>query len=122
MHYPDNRALVARGSLTFWFDEESIAVWRQTERREGSGTRRFDNQRVEAIVGAGPTPIHAPMPESIPYFEKHADMRGELHDLFDEIRGLGADAHERLERIEKEIWGTWAEVEAAVNRHGAGSD
>lgn len=32
-----NRALVARGSLTFWFDEESIAVWRQTERREGSG-------------------------------------------------------------------------------------
>jgi len=69
-----NRALVARGSLTFWFDEESIAVWRQTEPTGGSGRPRlysdtaiqcalvlrcvfrlslragFDNQRVEAIV------------------------------------------------------------------------
>ncbi len=36
-----NRALVARGSLTFWFDEESIAVWRQTKRTEGSGRPRL---------------------------------------------------------------------------------
>ncbi len=36
-----NRALVARGSLTFWFDEASIAVWRQTKRTEGSGRPRL---------------------------------------------------------------------------------
>jgi len=35
-----NRALIARGSLTFWFDEDSIAAWRQTERTEGSGRPR----------------------------------------------------------------------------------
>jgi hypothetical protein len=35
-----NRALIARGSLTFWFNEDSIAAWRQTERAEGSSRPR----------------------------------------------------------------------------------
>ncbi len=33
-----NRALVARGRLTFWFDEGAIAGWRNTEQRTGPGT------------------------------------------------------------------------------------
>ena len=33
-----NRALVARGRLTFWFDEDAIAGWRNTEQRTGPGT------------------------------------------------------------------------------------
>ena len=35
-----NRALVARGRLTFWFDEDAIAGWRNTEQRTGPGTPR----------------------------------------------------------------------------------
>lgn len=60
--------------------------------------------------------------ESIRYFEEFDGMRGELHDLFDEIREIDADSRRRIEAIEKGIWDTWAEVEAAVERHGAGSD
>jgi hypothetical protein len=36
-----NRALVARGQLTFWFDEAAIAGWRNTELRSGPGTPRI---------------------------------------------------------------------------------
>ncbi len=36
-----NRALVARGRLTFWFDEDAIAGWRNSERRSGPGTPRI---------------------------------------------------------------------------------
>ncbi|MCP4202310.1 MAG: hypothetical protein GY769_10285 [bacterium] len=60
--------------------------------------------------------------DSIEYFEQYDEMRGELHGLFDAIRELGDDARIRMESIEKSIWGTWSEVEAAVARHGGGSD
>jgi hypothetical protein len=36
-----NQALVARGQLTFWFDEDAIAGWRSTELRSGPGTPRI---------------------------------------------------------------------------------
>ncbi len=36
-----NRALVARDRLTFWFDEDAIAGWRNTELRSGPGTPRI---------------------------------------------------------------------------------
>lgn len=35
-----NRALVARGRLTLWFDEEAIAAWHHRDRSEGSGRPR----------------------------------------------------------------------------------
>ncbi len=38
-----NRALVARGQLTFWFDEDAIAGWRNTEPRSGPGTPKIDS-------------------------------------------------------------------------------
>ena len=41
-NWPDyNRALVSRGRLTFWFDEDAIAGWRNTELRSGPGTPRI---------------------------------------------------------------------------------
>ncbi len=58
--------------------------------------------------------------ESIRYLEEHDEIRGEMHDLFDRIRGVSADARTRIEAVEKSIWGTWAEVEAAAERHGGG--
>ena len=36
-----NRVLVARGRLTFWFDEDAIAGWRNTEQRSGPGAPRI---------------------------------------------------------------------------------
>ena len=35
-----NQALVSRGRLTFWFDEDAIAGWRSTELRSRPGTPR----------------------------------------------------------------------------------
>ena len=60
--------------------------------------------------------------ESIPYLEEYPELRGEIHDLFDEIRAVSADARMRIESIEKGIWDTWAEVEATVERHGGDLD
>ena len=37
-NWPDyNRALIARGSLTFWFDEDAVAAWRNTDPHKGPG-------------------------------------------------------------------------------------
>ena len=57
---------------------------------------------------------------SIGFFAEHGDLRGELHELFDEIRESSPDARERLEGHEGAIRDTWADVEAAVARNGAG--
>ena len=32
-----NRALIARGRLTFWFDEDAVAAWRNADPPEGPG-------------------------------------------------------------------------------------
>ena len=32
-----NRALIARGRLTFWFDEDAVAAWRNADPPKGSG-------------------------------------------------------------------------------------
>ena len=49
----------------------------------------------------------------IPVTDKHSELRGEMHDLFDQI-ALSADSTEYKTKL-KAIWDTWAEVEAAVN-------
>ena len=37
-NWPDyNRALIARGSLTFWFDENAVAAWRNADPNKGPG-------------------------------------------------------------------------------------
>jgi len=50
---------------------------------------------------------------SLPFFSKHAQLRGEMHALFEEIRSLNEQSKIDLESIEKEIWGSWAKVETA---------
>jgi len=40
-NWPDyNRALIARGRLTFWFDEEAVVAWRNTDPQCGRGAPR----------------------------------------------------------------------------------
>src|ERR1041385_8777350 len=36
-----NRALINRGRLTIWFDEQAIMAWRNTEPRQGPGAPRI---------------------------------------------------------------------------------
>lgn len=50
---------------------------------------------------------------------KYDDLRGELHQLFDQIRARGGEARKELESLEEQIWGTWKEVEEAARAHGA---
>jgi hypothetical protein len=38
-HY--NRALIARGGLTFWIDEAALTTWRNTQARLGTGAPRI---------------------------------------------------------------------------------
>jgi len=57
--------------------------------------------------------------ESIPFFERFPDLRGEMHLLFDEIRGRGAETQVELERIEASIWDSWLEVESVAADYGA---
>lgn len=55
--------------------------------------------------------------ESVAFLEQHAELRGELHDVFDAIRAKGEKPREGLERVEAGIWETWAGVEASKNAH-----
>ncbi len=50
--------------------------------------------------------------QMIPFVEKYPDLRGEMHDLFDQFeKGDEADIFKPLL---KAIWDTWAEVEEAM--------
>ena len=50
---------------------------------------------------------------SVPFFERHSDLRGELHDVFELIRAYGGEDQAALEEHEQAIWSTWRKVEAA---------
>jgi hypothetical protein len=57
--------------------------------------------------------------ESIPFFEEFADLRGEMHELFDQIRSRDVETRDALERAEVPIWDSWREVEAVAADYGA---
>lgn len=59
---------------------------------------------------------------SIPFMQQFPDLRGEMHDLFEEIRSSSATNQSTLEDHEKEIWGTWAEIERIAKSHGYNAD
>lgn len=48
----------------------------------------------------------------LPLTDKHPELRGELHELFTQLE-KGPDGGEFKRRL-KEVWDTWAEVEAAI--------
>lgn len=57
--------------------------------------------------------------ESIRFFERFPDLRGEMHELFEEIRSQSIELRDDLERTEVPIWDTWSEVEAVAADYGA---
>lgn len=50
--------------------------------------------------------------KSLAFFESHADLRGEMHDVLDKIREKGTDAATALDGHFKHIMDTWSEVES----------
>jgi hypothetical protein len=52
---------------------------------------------------------------AIPFLEQHASLRGEMHQLFEQIGQVDEANHEELARHTQAIMGSWAEVEAAAD-------
>ncbi|MCW8877162.1 MAG: hypothetical protein OQJ89_06440 [Kangiellaceae bacterium] len=48
--------------------------------------------------------------KSIEFFAKYSQLRGEMHDVFDEIR----QADLKLKQHEAKIWSTWAKIESVT--------
>lgn len=51
--------------------------------------------------------------DSIPFFDNHLELRGEMHDLFEQIRSQDGATKNELEAVEKAIWRSWSDVESA---------
>jgi hypothetical protein len=46
-----NRALINRGRLTVWFDEQAVTAWRNTEPAVGPGaSRRYADLAIECAL------------------------------------------------------------------------
>ena len=65
-----NRALIARGRLTFWFDEDAVAAWRNADPPKGPGAPKvYSDTAIQCALilksvfqlsrtpGAAPAPI-----------------------------------------------------------------
>ena len=45
-----NKALINRGSLTFWIDEETIAEWKQNKQGKRGRPRRFSDLAITTAL------------------------------------------------------------------------
>ena len=45
-----NKALINRGSLTFWIDEEAIAEWKQNKQGKCGRPRRFSDLAITTAL------------------------------------------------------------------------
>ena len=54
--------------------------------------------------------------------EQYGDLRGEMHDLFDIIEGPDNPGAEDFKPLVANIWSTWEEVQASLDRHGIVTD
>ena len=51
---------------------------------------------------------------TLPIIEKHSDLRGEMHTLFDKIES--GDDGDKFKPLKQAIFDTWAEIESAKNK------
>lgn len=54
----------------------------------------------------------------IPRVIREPDLRGEMHDVLDQLTADDAALREVYQRLLDDIWTTWAEVERTAARHG----
>ncbi len=45
-----NKALINRGSLTFWIDEEAISEWKQSKQNKRGKPRQFSNLAITTAL------------------------------------------------------------------------
>ena len=45
-----NKALINRGSLTFWIDEETIREWKQSKQNKRGRPRRFSDLAIATAL------------------------------------------------------------------------
>ena len=81
------------------------------------GPRRPRFQRCPRLDSSGLSPAIG-TPGTMPSlsFAAYPELRGEIHELFDQIRLTSDEARLGVEAAEKEILETWALVEAATDR------
>ena len=68
-NWPDyNRALITRGRLTFWFDEEVVVAWRNTNPQSGRGAPKvYSDTAIPHGAKTPPTGISWCSDPSLPY-------------------------------------------------------
>lgn len=55
----------------------------------------------------------------LPYVEGFPSLRGEMHDVFDQIHVASNPTADEFQRLVDAIWETWAPVERIALQHGA---
>ncbi len=55
--------------------------------------------------------------DSIDFFSQFDELRGEMHEVFNQIRAQGSEARHGLETVERPIWETWREVEDVARKY-----
>lgn len=83
-----------------------------------AGLESLDFSATPAAFEAAFARHRAAWEAAIPVLEPHAELRGEMHAVLEEIRRRD-DARILLEEAEARIWGSWAEVERVARTHGA---
>ena len=48
-----NRALIARGRLTFWFDEDAVSAWRNADPPKGPGAPKVYSDTAALLHNSG---------------------------------------------------------------------
>lgn len=51
----------------------------------------------------------------IEFLKQHDSLRGEMHELFEQIRALSAEQKEQLDAHQKQIMDSWSEIEKIAN-------
>lgn len=55
---------------------------------------------------------------SIPFFKPFDDLRGEMHDLFEQIKQSGVEQKKELDQLMKPVADTWVAVENTADKYG----
>ena len=84
--------------------------------------RAFDLSRTPADFQSAWLAHAAAWEALLPYLQQHAEMRGEMHALFDWLLSESNPSAAEFERLHAQIWSTWAQIETAVERQPWGED
>jgi len=97
-------------------DPETMPLHRAIERYVAA-LRDLDHDVPDAFMQAFEAHLQA-WERMADYTRDHSEMRGEIHDLFDQLEQASNPSADRFKRLLEEIWSTWRQVEAVAKTHG----